>query len=320
MRHNNSYLILSGALCATLALLYLLFSNDHPLSYFLSVLLSLVICIPFITGFKRKTIDFFEPIYFISILYLINFSVRAFYILWCPEDFYIAHYGAVPGIEYHVFDLTLGFTILGFIMLLTGYYSQLSSSIAKALPKISILRESIERIGLEKILLIYLIGLLFRCLLFLQSAAVAGHSIEANTAFASISRLLGNFCFYGLALLSIGLFSNTKITKFQMTLLALILIIELFFGYLGGYKSCIVPLFFIVAISYHYVRKRLHISQILLTGFIGSAIIIFINFPLISSYRSGIVGKTNLTYKEAFSSMDEAFKKYDSIITPETTY
>lgn len=259
---------------------------NTPLTYFLVLVLLVVTLIPVFIGVASKSFEIFELIYPISVFYFLFFGVRTLYILSSPADLHLMYWGFPPAIDFDVIDLTLGYTIVGFVFLLIGYYSFIPKIMSKSLPRLRLLKSSLQGKGIvKKIYLIYAVGILFRIVLLSRGLALFILPEGADLTFLNIMQLLSRFTIFGYALYSIWLFSSFKITKRKLIPWLVMFTIEVGWAFLSGWKGTFILLVTIPLIAYHYLRQRLSIRRILLPATVGILILIFVIFPVINTYR-----------------------------------
>lgn len=286
---QGHYLTLGGLFLAVSIAAFsmaVLLMADTPLTYFLVLVLLVVTLIPVFIGITSKSFDIFELIYPISAFYFLYFGVRTLYILSFPGDFHLMYWGSPPIIDFGVIDLTLSYTIIGLVFLQIGYYSFIPKAMCKSLPRLHLLKSSLQGNGIvNKIYLIYAIGIFFKLVLLYREL---GHFIlpeGANLLFLNIMQRLSEFTTFGFALYSIWLFSSSKITKHKLIPWFIMLLIAAGWAFVSGWKGAFIPLVGIPLIAYHYLRQRLNIRRILLPAIVGILIMIFVIFPVIDTYR-----------------------------------
>lgn len=286
---QGHYLTIGGLFLAVSIVVFsvtVLLMADMPLTCFLVLVLLVVTLIPVFIGVTSKSLDVFELIYPISAFYFLYFGVRTLYILGSPADFHLMYWGSPPTIDFNVINLTLGYTIIGFVFLLIGYYSFIPKIMGRSLPRLRLLKSSLQGRGIvKKIYLIYAVGILFRLVLLFRGLGLFILPEGADLTFLNIMQLLSRFTIFGYALYSTWLFSSSKITKRKLIPWLVMLTIEVGWAFLSGWKGAFIPLIGIPLIAYHYLRQRLSIRRILLPATVGILILIFVIFPVITEYR-----------------------------------
>lgn len=255
------------------------------LSLLLVIVLLTLTVIPVLVRYKHP--DVAEPIYWISLLYLLYFGVRTVWVHFHPEDLYSAYWGSPPPVSNWIINLTLVYTCAGFIALLAGYYSFLPKLINRSLYRPRLLKGELQGKGraiVPKIFAIYSIGLLARVVLIARGQAAFLLDPYQDLTLLNIFQLLESFCIYGYALYTIWLLTMPY-KRARLIVWLLILAIETAFGFFSGVKGFIIPLFGIPLLLYHYLRKRLSIRQVVRWAVVVVFVLIFLIFPLINSYR-----------------------------------
>ncbi|MBT9131307.1 MAG: hypothetical protein DDT41_01612 [candidate division WS2 bacterium] len=292
---QEHYLTLGGLFLAVSIAIFsvaVLLMADTPLTYFLVLVLLVVTLIPVFIGIASKSFDIFELIYPISAIYFLYFGVRTLYILNFPADLHLMYWGHPPTIDFDIINLTLGYTIVGFVFLLIGYCSFIPKIMCKSLPRLRLLKSSLHGRGIvKKIYLIYAVGILFRLILLSRGLGLFMLPEGADLTFLNIMQVLSGFAIFGYALYSIWLFSSSKITKRKLIPWLVMLTIEAGWAFLSGWKGAFIPLVGIPLIAYHYLRQRLSIWRILLPATVGILILIFVIFPVINAYRVIVWGE-----------------------------
>lgn len=314
MRKDLALIFMFICITAVSLVLYALIVGEHQLSYLLVLVLLFLTIIPILVGYKH--IDVAEPIYYISLLYLLYFGVRTLWVLAHPGDLYSAYWGSPPPISYRIINLTLAYTAGGFIALLAGYYSFLPKLINRSLYHPRFLKGELqgeEKAIVPKIFMIYSIGLLARLFLVMRGQATFLLAPSQSLTYLHIFQVFENFCIYGYALYTIWLLTMPY-KRGRLVIWLLMLFIEIAFGLFSGWKGFIIPLIAIPLLLYHYLRRRLFIRQILRWAVIVVVILIFVIFPLINNYRSAfheMAGYTSVhralsAWSRALSSFQES--------------
>lgn len=286
VRNEQAFIFMLTNMVVVGLLCYSLMFGGHQLSYLLVSFLLVLTVIPILVGYKY--LDLAEPIYYISLLYLLYFGVRTVWVLAYPGDLYRAYWGSPPPVSYRIINLTLTYTAGGFIALLVGYYSFLPKLIDRSLYHPRLLRGELQGKGkaiVPKIFVIYGIGLLARFFLVMRGQATFLLAPSQSLTYLNILQLFENFCIYGYALYTIRLLTMPY-KRDGLVVWLLMLAIEIAFGLFSGWKGFIIPLIGIPLLLYHYLRKHLSIRQILRWAVIVIIALIFVIFPLINSYRS----------------------------------
>jgi hypothetical protein len=264
---------------------------DTPLTYFLVLALLVVTLIPAFTGIASKSFDILELIYPISALYFLYFGIRTLYILSFPADLHLMYWGHPPTAGFSVINSTLGYVIVGFTFLLLGYYSFIPKITSKSLPRLRLLKSSLLGKGVvKKIYLIYAGGILFRMALLSRGLGLFILPEGADITFLNIMQLFSRFAILGYALYTIWLFSSSKTTRRKLIPWLVMLILEVGWAFLSGWKGAFIPLVTMPLIASHYLRQRLSIRRILLPAIVGILILVFVVFPVIHTYRIIIGG------------------------------
>jgi hypothetical protein len=290
--HTHGFAPILSSLFFIILIMFFFSEAETKLTYLLVFLLFLVTLIPIIIGSISKSFDIFELIYPVAALHFLYFGVRALYVLNFPKDMYIVYWGFPPAISFNTVNLALWYVIIGVVFLLLGYYSFIPKIAYKLLPKLRLLKFSLqEKSMIKKTHLIATIGIVAQLIMWSHDLGFFIPPVEgAYLPFKSALFLLSKFSLFAYALYSIALFSSPRIVKSVLTFWSIQLTLIVGGAFLFGWKGSIVLVFAIPIIAYHYLRQRLCIRRLLLIATIGSLVLIFVFFPSITYYRV-IVGE-----------------------------
>jgi hypothetical protein len=263
--------LLAPGLCLSLLAIILLFilETTHSITYTLILILFAVTALPFISAVVRNRFDLFEIIYPVAFLYFLFFGIRTIYLLNNQEK--AISFFFVP----EATNRALLYTIAGFSALFLGYYSRFSEKITKHLPKINFNPDN--RRTIQVIIILYVIGMLSRGFFFLIGRRLTGPSVYNLIDYVFI------FCQWSFILAVIFYFSKIRkhIGAFFF-LWFIFLPVEVFFTFLRPGKAYFLPIFFGPFMAYHYLRKKIHPSCLI----IPILIMLLFVAPIIPTIRS----------------------------------
>lgn len=258
-------------------------------TFILIQILILLTLYPLIRAYLTKFYDLFEPIYIISFLYFLYFGLRAILLIYNPRTFL-----GIEALRTTDLNVALLYSIIGFGALLIGYYSPISNIISTKLPKFKRIFSSknnkyILHSGIILIFL-YIIGIIGR-VLNINIFGFQGSAFKAADS-PFLERLPYANLIVSFSTLSTYIFALYTIISFKIkrhyTIVALMAILEILFIFLGGWKSAIIPILFILFISYNYIVKKIKLRNATVLVILFIFIIILI-FPVITRYRSSVV-------------------------------
>jgi len=230
----------------------------------------------FIYGLRRKIFNVFEIIYPLTALYMLNYPIRGFFILWFSELTDYVYGFPVNGETYISYALLL-FNI-GFLAFVVGYFWSGGEKFAEFLPKLSWANRTkgIQGRGL----LIYGIGFAaFLSLLWAGTALRFQWTEESRFAvFYNIAAFLTALKVIGLYLIWIA---ALKKRRYPSVLPFIILVIEIFTGLMIGSKQAIFQVIVAILMAYSYANR-----PVKLRGFILVGIFLLVFFPLVHTYRA----------------------------------
>lgn len=261
-----------------LTLVLLLLALGRPMTEVLAAGLALLTAIPFLVAFARvEPIDWGEPIFFVSIQYLIAFALRALYAEANPEVMRLL--GTAQYSDY--FPLALAAAGVGFLAILVGYYSPLGKILARSLPPI---RSNFSRqaffTGTPILLLIGLAAWLY--LFFSVGRIHTRIDAFSRSPAENLVLQLGQFSLYGLAIAGVVFFADLRrrrAGRLPFLLLALGSITYISLAYVV--RTYLALAIVIVALAAHYCYRRLSTRWLVLSA----AVIVLVVFPLIGTER-----------------------------------
>ena len=252
--------------------------SEHCISYLLILSLFLVVMIPLVLNIGRKPVDALEIIYLIGFLYFLYFGIRALFVLntgWDPRLQFV-----------DVINIALLYTIIGFIALLKGYYSNISRLLCSRLPTLHF-----HIVRNRMIILIYAlwgIACLLRFYIFstgLYARWVSYTLLGVPSWFNSIvylSIFLGRF---GYTLAIIYYFSELRTKRlffFSFFLWFVIFPTEIGWCFLGGEKKFLIYAIITPLFTYHYLKRRVPFTYLM----VAFLLIGFVVFPIVNAYRA----------------------------------
>lgn len=236
---------------------------DGPLVFALSLLFVFLAALPLVLG---RTRDWFAVIYPVSVGYMLNFGFRGLYLAVHPEATLsmLPYWDALP--------MALGIAIVGFCLLLAGYYLPFGGVVARALPALPFRWRG--EVSLAKVLVLYALGWIARALLFFTALPEAVHYYAI--AFS-------HFCYYALAIaVACSFLSRCRRTTWRLVWVVMLLM-ELGYSvtWVRAKSPIILPLVIILLLR-HYLSRRIGGRELAL----AACLIVLVVFPIISAYRS----------------------------------
>lgn len=282
---KNKPLFVSAALSmSTLAgLYYLFFSFVTPLLIFS---LFLVCFFPWIKGFREKTFDIFEPVYFFNVVYFMHFGLRAVFL-------YLKQYASNEFINEFVetnvqalipqfLDKTLLLCLSGIIAFLVGYYWK--SYNKNEFNKQTVVNYRIDS-GKVYILAVitFVIGMSAK-LVQLYYGYLGGwisgeYQVEGSV---QLFYYLENLLQFSWVLIVFLFYYNRDAKQNNPIFLFSMLGLIFFVTFLGGSKYFLIILMLFTIIIRHCFYKRARIKHIAVVF----SLILIIVFPITNAYRN----------------------------------
>lgn len=281
MTPNKTHYVFTGLISivsalATLLLIALLNGaaiSTRPNTFFLSIA-NLVLALSVLwRGSHRKGSEALEIVYLITVMYILNYPLRALFILVWPDATLLPR--AWPGDQ--VMAFALGLSLVGMLFFYLGYFWNASAHLLSFMPQIPFRWTSKHLSG--KILLLYLIGLLALIVLFSEGSGLRFQwYTDRSNALDYMWLLLG-----GLRLYALFLAWTRQEKAIAGRILAYgLLASEISLGLFLGNKQAVLLALLAVLFAHHYVLR----SRIYLIALIGGGIFLLILVPLIQTYRA----------------------------------
>ena len=279
---ETTYLVIAGlfSVLAVTFLIFLISANPvNSLAYLLVFLLFIICSIPILVHIRTKAFDLLEPIYFILALYLLYFGIRAAWILTnSPLVRTAPNLNIVADIN--IITLALLYILIGVVFLIIGYYSRLPAAIYKVLPRVKLSWKN-ERKTIKRIYILYGVGLFFRLFAIAQGLFLVFGVRGIPIALANIAHAFGQIPLFAYALYAVYFFS-AKDRKPSRIIGVIMLISEVSFAFISGWRGNFIILLLVSLIAYHYGYRKLRIRYLL----ISLAIVMFAVFPLVTAHRA----------------------------------
>jgi oligosaccharide repeat unit polymerase len=250
--------------------------DDDP-TYSLAIALLVLTTVPFAVALARGTLDLLEPINILSFVIALYFAVRAIYVVSGINPF-ASRFGYYPYQD--TIPLALGHTILGYLLLLAGYYSPIASKIARALPRF--VWRWPQSLSFARVLLIYAIGLSAQILLF----SFAGSNIwvlgsDSGNLPSYFLVALSVFLQYATGMTSISIFGGGAAKNFVRLFWLVLVPTAIVQSFTLGGRYYLIAVATMVLVAYHYLRRHVSPFQVVV-----SAVVIFTTlFPALGIYR-----------------------------------
>lgn len=261
----------------------------YPLA---GLLLSLTV-LPAVFAAARRDFDVFEPIHMFSALFAIYFGLRALYVATDFGQLLPVQVSPYPYADY--IPLALGYTILGYLALMAGYYSGIPASIAGALPRLTLKWPASLQPG--KISFIFGLGLLATLYQISQGRLVGAdprYNGEVGEATFLILSLL-HFTFYATGIAAIYIIRGKAPTSLKLLFGGVMIPAAVIQAFLFGGKSYVYIVLFAVAVAYNYVKRRISPAQIVVVALSGTLIV----SPFVNIYRGEIMGSVGGSARSA---------------------
>lgn len=279
---HHSYVLAVWLLMTSLILTYG-FYRGQPLLYMLIALIFLVAVFPLVrNGLLGRPNDIGEPILFIAFLYLLHFGVRAIYLDHIPGDAFGAYWGVAPSYSPDVAITALSYVIVGITAMMFGYYSSVSKSIARMLPKS---REVFAPLGsIWPVYVILILGSVGQTMLFWSGYGTATTGKIDIPVYLNILQTLASLLPMGIVLhLSITASSGKRLGRAVSAILVLLYTI---ISLLQGWRGFLLSLIWMVILPTHYLRKRISLTRFAVVGIICLLITMIVLIPVLSYYRA----------------------------------
>jgi hypothetical protein len=236
---------------------------------------------PFVVSYaRRQRPDIGNPIYVVSIWYLLAFPLRAWFMEAFPSD--VVHLGTYYYDDRITEALRLGF--FGFASLLVGYYCGLGRALARRLPRVS--SDFADQPLRGRALLVTAIGVLAWAYLLFGVRRVHGLDDAFNYNDAeSLVVELGLFLSYGVSIAGIVTFRRARrIDMADLLFLFVVLAPTLYVFVAFVRRFVLITAVVALTLAYHYCRRRLSISRVAAIV----AVMLAVVFPLIEVARSSL--------------------------------
>lgn len=275
-------LAIYGLFSVLVVIFFTLLISANPmnsLAYLLIFLLFVICLVPILVRIRAKAFDLLELIHVILPLYLLYFGIRAAWILTNSP-----HVRTAPNLniiaDINIITLALFYILIGVVALIMGYYSRLPTAICKVLPRLKFSWNNERRI-IKHIYILYGIGFFFRLFAIAHGLFLVFGVREIPIALTTIVHIFGRMPLFAYALYAVYFFS-AKDRRPSRIVGVIMLISEVSFAFISGWRGNFIILLLISLIAYHYGRRKLRIRQIV----IFLAIVMFAVFPLVTAYRA----------------------------------
>ncbi len=254
--------------------------SEHVIIYALCLVLFLLCLVPIWIGIRRGPIDWCEGIYLYSWVYFLTFGGSAIYVLnteWRYAWFII---DLVDN-----FDVALVVAIVGFAMVLLGYYGPFGERLASRLPRFHVSPQFHMLLPIA-VAIIYVIGWTPRLLLLSKgqhlSFAITEFSGELSATDTTFNYMAWGTVF-AYVLVTIRCFSRPT-PGWWTFYLAFMVPVDFVYTFLSGSKFYFIALLVAPLLAYNYLRRRARLVHFLLPW----VVFVFVVFPLIGAYRSSV--------------------------------
>jgi hypothetical protein len=240
-----------------------LVGDDATMLFVLSVVLIGLALVPFILGKKNGPIDWFAVIYVMAGAYVLNFALRAVYLIEGHTPIGILAY-------WDTLVEAMTYVLLGFAAMLLGYYSAFGDKVAQWLPSFNLQWQFSPSLG--KVAILYMIGLGAHYLLSLEVVSVTFRyywiALSQLTSFA-----------LGIGIIN-ALVSSTNCRMWRAFVLVLLPLQSLYSLVWSTGKYALIEPVYIFLICYHYLKGGLPFKFLVP----AALIIIGVIFPIITLY------------------------------------
>lgn len=276
-------------------LLNFLENDNYGLSYLLVFSLLILCSVPFIISIKQKKFDLWSLIIIVSSLYFLYFGVRMIFVIFYNSQFLDIRENL------HYFNTALIYSIIGFIMMLLGYYLVAPRIIKnRKLPKLP--EKWDKKKTLIVISLLYGIGLFFRFVLIIRGESI--HLAQKESLYAGTLFQLSSLSQYALILTIISFFYFTERRRLFASLLFIMVPIEILYAITSFSKLYITQVFLIPIVLYHYLKKAVPIRFYVLF------LIFFVSLhPILSIFISkmSLTADLSIPIKEISTELQDFF-------------
>jgi hypothetical protein len=283
--------------------------DDRLFFVFLLIPFSLICLMPAIVRLWQSNFDPFEPPTFMGFMYLLSFGLLSLPLLDREAQFF-----AFLGNDFHWLNMAILYLGVGLMVLWLGYWSRVALWIEHLfrLDQDHPSKELTPQIIFAWVPTIYAIGTIAR--IYLISTGTYGYLkaqyrdvAEAQLPFTNFLSHIQLFCSYALVLSAICYFTGHDVKK--TIIFYFLVLVEIFFGLVSGYRTPIYLTFFFIGIVYFYIFRRIPMRCIII-----GLLVILSDFPLIKTYRdlinSGTIDTVNT--EEVLSSIWTAFTETTS--------
>jgi hypothetical protein len=274
--------------CLVAAILFLILMIAAPGSSvttaFLSILFGVIVLLVLIIGARSGQTDYFEIIYAISFLYLLNFCIRGLALAFNPHDIN-------PSVkEFLTIDKALLYGIIGYLSFILGYslYAKKRKGRLILFSKGLFNDNWFSRMAVKRILFIYCLGIIFRLVWIITSLGSLPSEPSGASLFSNLFLVLSYLSTIGFILFSLLFLRQDKFYRNILFIVVwlLMLIVETASGIIFGMRGQVVTALFIVPLfCYNYSRKRVSLSRIAIYLILLLIIFLILIMPLTSIFR-----------------------------------
>jgi hypothetical protein len=241
-----------------------LVGDDATMLLALSVVLIGLAMVPFILGKRKGSIDWFAVIYVMAGAYVLNFALRAVYLITAHTPIGILAY-------WDTLVEAMTYVILGFAAMLLGYYAAFGDKVAKLLPSFNLKWQLSPSLG--KVAILYIIGL--------SAQYLNSHEFVSGT-FTYYLISLSQLTSFALALSIINALVCTSNRKMWWAFFLVLLPLQSLYALVWSIaKFALIEPVYLLLICYHYLKGRLPLRLVVP----AIVIIVGIIFPMIMLYR-----------------------------------
>lgn len=251
--------------------------SDTRITYLLLSILACVTMIPFWFYLRSPKRDMFEPVYWATAYFILLFIVRSIYDLTYGSEFL----GTFPFDErtHRAFNLALACAIPGFMIFLLGYYAQIGTALARALPRMP-QTWTINKIHIVLSLMLAT-GLVSYFLLIRSFGGWASYISNKEETLTAGGQ---GYLLHGMSLITVAyalsLTRTTATGKGKVLTYAILFPLIMGIGFFSGSKGMFLTPILIFLILMHYLKGRISPRHIIILVILAALL-----FPIFNAYR-----------------------------------
>lgn len=225
--------------------------------------------------------DIGEPIFFVLVLYVVHFVVRALYLDHYPSEAYGAYWGTPPAYSSGTAAQALWYVVAGVTSMIVAYHSKFAIRVARRIPRPGWLFNS-SLPGWPALGLVGL-GLIGQVILFQMGYGTAA---TGRITFPAYLNLVQSFA--SLLPIGVGLYWVSAVSSHRRTAVVggiALFVIYVSFVLAQGWRGALLGLLWMVVLPIHYLRHRLSVRTLGILLAVAMMVTVAILIPLMSTYR-----------------------------------